>query len=139
MTDRQESALFWFLSLLLITVATLARYWFVVTGQLNLAPDEAQYWDWSRTLQWSYYSKGPLIAFINYVGTAFLGATEFGVRAGAMVGALIMQLAVLGWIGIYLKRIRTTDTQVNRPATSKLDLLRRAIEDGIVPPVEPRV
>lgn len=39
----------------------------------------------------------------------------------------------------YLKRIRLKYTQVNRPATSKLDLLRRAIEDGIVPPVEPRV
>jgi len=107
MTDRHESALYWALSLLLITAATLARYWFVATGQLNLAPDEAQYWDWSRSLQWSYYSKGPLIAFINYVGTAFLGATESGVRAGAMVGALIMQVAVLGWIGLYLKRIRT--------------------------------
>jgi hypothetical protein len=100
MTDRHESALFWALSLLLIAAATLARYWFVATGQLNLAPDEAQYWDWSRTLQWSYYSKGPLIAFINHVGTAFLGATELGVRAGAMIGALIMQVAVLGWIGI---------------------------------------
>jgi 4-amino-4-deoxy-L-arabinose transferase-like glycosyltransferase len=107
MTDRQESALFWFLSLVLITVTTLARYWFVLSGQLNLAPDEAQYWDWSRTLQWSYYSKGPLIAVINYLGTAFLGATEMGVRAGAMVGALVMQLAVLGWIGLYLGRIRT--------------------------------
>jgi 4-amino-4-deoxy-L-arabinose transferase-like glycosyltransferase len=107
MTNRQESALYWALSLLLITAATLARYWFVASGQLNLAPDEAQYWDWSRSLQWSYYSKGPLIAFINYVGTAFLGATELGVRSGAMVGALIMQLAVLGWIGIYMKRIRT--------------------------------
>lgn len=107
MTNRQESALYWALSLLLITTATLARYWFVASGQLNLAPDEAQYWDWSRSLQWSYYSKGPLIAFINYVGTAFLGATELGVRSGAMIGALVMQVAVLGWIGIYLKRIRT--------------------------------
>jgi len=107
MTDRQESALFWAMSLLLITATTLARYWFVATGQLSLAPDEAQYWDWSRTLQWSYYSKGPLIALINYLGAAFLGATELGVRAGAMIGALVMQLAVLGWIGMYLKRIRT--------------------------------
>ncbi|PKN41488.1 MAG: dolichyl-phosphate-mannose--protein mannosyltransferase [Deltaproteobacteria bacterium HGW-Deltaproteobacteria-18] len=107
MTNRQESALYWALSLLLIAAATLARYWFVASGQLNLAPDEAQYWDWSRSLQWSYYSKGPLIAFINYVGTAFRGATELGVRSGAMIGALVMQVAVLGWIGIHLKRIRT--------------------------------
>lgn len=39
----------------------------------------------------------------------------------------------------YLKRIRAKYTQVDRPAASKLELFRRAIEDGIVPPVEPQV
>ncbi len=39
----------------------------------------------------------------------------------------------------YLKRIRAKYTQVDRPAASKLELFRRAIEDGIVPPVEPHV
>lgn len=107
MTDRQQTAVYWALSLVVIALATWARYWFVASGQLNLSPDEAQYWDWSRTPQWSYYSKGPLIAVINRIGTHFLGATELGVRAGAMVGALVMQLAVLGWIGGWLGRART--------------------------------
>jgi len=32
---------------------------------LDLAPDEAHYWDWSRhPLEWSYYSKGPLVAYL---------------------------------------------------------------------------
>ena len=39
----------------------------------------------------------------------------------------------------YLKRIRVKYTVVNRPAASKLELFRRAIEDGIVPPVEPLI
>ncbi len=39
----------------------------------------------------------------------------------------------------YLKRIRAKYTQVDRPAASKLELFRRAVEDGIVPPVEPRI
>lgn len=39
----------------------------------------------------------------------------------------------------YLKRIRVKYIQVDRPAASKLDLFRRAVEDGIVPPVEPMV
>lgn len=38
----------------------------------------------------------------------------------------------------YLKRIRVKYTQVNRPANNKLELLRRAIEDGIIPPVQRR-
>src|SRR5438093_10419532 len=31
---------------------------------LDLVPDEAHYWDWSRHLDWSYYSKGPLVAWL---------------------------------------------------------------------------
>jgi len=107
MTERQSAAFYWTLSLVLIAVTTWARYWFVSTGQLNLSPDEAQYWDWSRTLQWSYYSKGPLIAVVNRIGTALFGPTELGVRSGAIAGALLMQLSVLGWIGLGLRRIRT--------------------------------
>ncbi|GAB2576450.1 sigma factor-like helix-turn-helix DNA-binding protein [Microlunatus antarcticus] len=38
----------------------------------------------------------------------------------------------------YLRRIRAKYTEVERPASTKVDLLRRAIEDGIVPPIEPR-
>ncbi len=37
----------------------------------------------------------------------------------------------------YLKRIRVKYSHLDRPASSKLDLFRRAVEDGIVPPVEP--
>lgn len=39
----------------------------------------------------------------------------------------------------YLKRIRAKYTHVDRPAASKLELFRRAVEDGIVPPVQPHV
>lgn len=38
----------------------------------------------------------------------------------------------------YLRRIRAKYSEVERPASTKVDLLRRAIEDGIVPPIEPR-
>ena len=38
----------------------------------------------------------------------------------------------------YLRRIRAKYTEAERPASTKVDLLRRAIEDGIVPPIEPR-
>ena len=37
---------------------------------LDLAPDEAHYWDWSRHLDWSYYSKGPLVAYLIRGGCA---------------------------------------------------------------------
>jgi 4-amino-4-deoxy-L-arabinose transferase-like glycosyltransferase len=40
---------------------------------LDLAPDEAHYWDWSRHLDWSYYSKGPLVAYLIRAGVAVAG------------------------------------------------------------------
>src|SRR5438874_6568797 len=41
---------------------------------LDLAPDEAHYWDWSRHLDWSYYSKGPLVAYLIRAGCAVAGS-----------------------------------------------------------------
>ncbi len=43
---------------------------------LDLAPDEAHYWDWSRPehLDWSYYSKGPLVAYLIRGGCALAGS-----------------------------------------------------------------
>jgi DNA-binding NarL/FixJ family response regulator len=38
----------------------------------------------------------------------------------------------------YLRRIRTKYSDISRPASSKVDLLRRAIEDGVVPPIRPQ-
>ncbi len=40
---------------------------------LDLAPDEAHYWDWSRHLDWSYYSKGPLVAWLIRGGCELFG------------------------------------------------------------------
>lgn len=38
----------------------------------------------------------------------------------------------------YVRRIRAKYSEAERPASTKVELLRRAIEDGIVPPIEPR-
>ncbi len=50
-------------------VAYLAR-----NCPLDLASDEAHYWDWSRHLDWSYYSKGPLVAWLIRGGCEIAGA-----------------------------------------------------------------
>ncbi len=101
----------------IVLATTLVRYWFIATGQLDLVQDEAQYWDWSRDLQLSYYSKGPLIAYINWLGTAFFGNTELGVRIGAVMGSLLVQcviylglskLAGRSWLGVWTLVIANT-------------------------------
>ena len=37
----------------------------------------------------------------------------------------------------YLDRIRVKYVEVGRPAPTKVDLLRRAVEDGILPGLDP--
>ncbi|MDL2210025.1 glycosyltransferase family 39 protein [Desulfovibrio sp. OttesenSCG-928-O18] len=93
-------------ALALIAVATAARALFVASGQLDLVQDEAQYWDWSRRLQLSYYSKGPLIAWIIKAGTALFGDTELGVRFGAILGSLAAQLILYAGLAHLMKKPR---------------------------------
>lgn len=61
-------------------------------SMLELAPDEAYYWDWSRHLSLGYYDQGPLIAYLIRATTALFGTNEFGVRIGVLLctlGALL--------------------------------------------------
>jgi hypothetical protein len=58
---------------LILTAAGLHVAYFASGAALDLAPDEAHYWDWSRHLDWSYYSKGPLVAYLIRLGCALAG------------------------------------------------------------------
>lgn len=60
-----------------------ARFAIVALTDLNLGPDEAQYWTWSKDLDFGYYSKPPLIAWIIAGTTAICGDGEACVRAGS--------------------------------------------------------
>jgi len=50
---------------------------------LLLYPDEAQYWVWSRSLAFGYFSKPPMIAWIIAGTTALLGDAEPFVRVSS--------------------------------------------------------
>ncbi|MGE4468875.1 MAG: ArnT family glycosyltransferase [Desulfovibrio sp.] len=82
----------WAAALILTTFAV--RLLYVGTGQITLVQDEAQYWDWTRHLQLTYYSKGPLIAWIIHIWTSVFGDTELGVRFGSIFGSLLTQVVL---------------------------------------------
>lgn len=68
----------------------------VIADQNNLLlAEEAQYWDWSRHLDWSYYSKPPLTTYTILVTTWLMGTHELGVRLGAWI--ISFAVALLGW------------------------------------------
>ncbi|MEE8185982.1 MAG: glycosyltransferase family 39 protein, partial [Thermodesulfobacteriota bacterium] len=72
----------------LVFVASI-RILYIWNGPFGLTPDEAHYWEWSRRLDLSYYSKGPAVAYIIAFFTAIFGDTEFGVRIGAVLASLV--------------------------------------------------
>ena len=78
-----------------LAVLTALRLAFLAWGGLDLSPDEAHYWEWSRRLDLSYYSKGPVVAYLIAGLTTVLGVSAFGIRMGA-VG-----LSILGAWGLY--------------------------------------
>jgi len=88
----------------LICVTTLVRLWFVASAQLDLVQDEAQYWDWTRRLQLSYYSKGPLIAWIIHFWTGIFGNTELGVRFAAVLHSCLAQIVLYLGVARLLRR-----------------------------------
>jgi len=70
-------------AILVIAVTTAFRFFYSVW--LPILPDEAYYFQWSRHLDLSYFSKGPAVAYTIAAGTALWGANNFGVRFFAVM------------------------------------------------------
>lgn len=62
----------------------------------TLIEDEAHYWEWSRRLGLSYYSKGPGVAWAIAMATGLFGDVEWAVRLPAMLSVTIGSVAVAG-------------------------------------------
>ena len=84
------------------------RVLFVIFTPLSLSPEEAQYWDWSRHLDLSYYSKPPMVAYMNFVTRSLLGNTELAVRITPIVLSFLISLATY----FFVKRIFDDRTAV---------------------------
>jgi hypothetical protein len=102
---------FRWLAAALILGSALARLaYLAVNCPLDLAPDEAHYWDWSRHPDWSYYSKGPLVAWLVRASCAALGSWSqatfgsqmFAVRVPAVIcGCLLLAGAYVLTVQVY--------------------------------------
>jgi 4-amino-4-deoxy-L-arabinose transferase-like glycosyltransferase len=68
---------------ILLMVLLVARVVTLVLSPFELGPDEAQYWQWSRTLELGYFSKPPMIAWAMWFTTAIFGNEEWAVRLSA--------------------------------------------------------
>ena len=73
---------------------SIFRVTYVLFYPIDLSPEEAQYWDWSRHPDLSYYSKPPMVAYLNLISTSILGNTELGVRITPILLSLVLSLVV---------------------------------------------
>ncbi len=81
MSQRRADFIFYF-SLISFSILQLLTIYY---SPLALSPDETHYWEWSRRLDFCYYSKGPLVAFNIAWGTTLFGDTALGVRFPAFI------------------------------------------------------
>jgi membrane-associated phospholipid phosphatase len=79
----------------LIALIFLARLAYLGLSGLELSEDEAYQWLWSKHPALSYYSKPPMIAYAQWLGTHLWGDNEFGVRFFSPVIAAVMSALVL--------------------------------------------
>ena len=82
-TERSTQARAWRLTLLLVGVLTVLRVVALFVTPLELYPDEAQYWLWSRHLDFGYFSKPPVIAWLIWATTGIGGDAEAWLRIGS--------------------------------------------------------
>jgi 4-amino-4-deoxy-L-arabinose transferase-like glycosyltransferase len=84
------------IALLSIVAVTVAQIVFLFVGcDWELAADEAEYWAWSRRLDWSYYAKGPLIALVIRLGTTLFGDLSVALT-GTLMPAVRLPAVLLG-------------------------------------------
>ena len=89
----------WLAAGVIVLLTILRLVYLAFWCPLDLAPDESHYWDWSRHLDWSYYSKGPLVAWLiraslalfGPISIALTGTEVFAIRFPAVIcGALLL-------------------------------------------------
>ena len=81
----------------LLLLLPLLRLLVAEAGGFDLHFDEAQYWEWSQRLDWSYATKGPLVAWLIAASTALFGHGEWQVRLFAWLAYDLFLLLLFGF------------------------------------------
>lgn len=85
-----------------IWIVGFSLFRLLYSGAFLLAPDEANYWQWSRHMAWGYHDQAPMIAWAIRLATFLFGHTETVVRLPsilAMAIASAYMVAIAGrWI-----------------------------------------
>lgn len=94
-THQFYSAFLWCLAIF------VAHLYFLYSAPYDLYADEAQYWYWSLTPDWGYFSKPPIVAWLITATTSVCGHGEACVKLASPILHFFTSLVMYG-IGYHL-------------------------------------
>jgi hypothetical protein len=100
-------------AILILGAAALHIVYLIWKCPLDLAPDEAHYWDWSRHLDWSYYSKGPFVAYLIRGSCELFGSWAVQ-HTGSLMPAVRLPAVLCGallLVSLYVLTKRVYDSE----------------------------
>ena len=80
--------------LFILIIVTILRIYSLYVSPIELSVDEAQYWHWSRNIDFGYFTKPPLIAWLIGFSTLIFGNEEWAVRLFAPIIHLFISLVL---------------------------------------------
>ncbi|MGC8872068.1 MAG: ArnT family glycosyltransferase [Caldimicrobium sp.] len=93
---------------LFLLILFTGKFFYLKEFPLPLSYDESYYWDWSRHLDWGYYNKPPMVAWLIFLSTKVLGISEFAVRLPALLSLtgvqVLLYVLTFRYFGEYLAR-----------------------------------
>lgn len=101
----------WAAAILIFAISVLRIVYIGWLSPFDLATDEAHYWDWARNLDWSYYSKGPLVAWLIRLSIEIFGPLSDSLT-GSTVLAIRLPAVVCG--AALLAAVYTLTLQIHR-------------------------
>jgi hypothetical protein len=111
-------------ALMAICAVMFCQVVFLVFGcDWDFCNDEAEYWAWSRRLDWSYYSRGPLIAWLIRLATVVFGEASLRLTGSLMLAARLPAVLLGGLTAWGVFRLAALTTGARRTALTSVLLL----------------
>ena len=79
-----------------LIIITILRIYSLYVSPIELSVDEAQYWHWSRNIEFGYFTKPPFIAWMISLSTFIFGNEEWAVRLFSPLTHLFISLVLWG-------------------------------------------
>jgi 4-amino-4-deoxy-L-arabinose transferase-like glycosyltransferase len=107
-----------------ILTVMVAQIVFLVVGcDWDLCGDEAEFWAWSRRLAWSYYARGPGIAWLIRLATELLGRPSIELTGSLMLAVRLPAVLLGGLTAWGIFRLASITTGDRRSAMVAVLLL----------------